>query len=92
MSFHVHRVFPLIFDWSVWHNAKHLVAHYYLRSDWVQQDSLSTLCNNCEMYLSEGSPNTIHTSVSSANDDDIQSSGIKGRQVVVTCNISKQDD
>ena len=44
------------------------------------------------MYLSEGSPNTIHTSVSSANDDDIQSSGIKGRQVVVTCNISKQDD
>ena len=67
------------------------LPNFTMRSDWIQ-DNLSTLCNNCEMYLSEGSPNTIHTSVSSANDDDIQSSGIKGRQVVVTCNISKQDD
>ena len=53
--------------------------------------SLSTSRNTCEVYLSEWSPNTIHSSVSSTNDDDVQVSGIKGRQVVVTYNNSKQD-
>lgn len=43
------------------------------------------------MYLSEWSSNTIHSSVSSTNDDDIQVSGIKGRQVIVTYNNRKQD-
>ena len=92
MSFHFRRVFSLICDWSVWQMASTLVAHFYSEV-WLDATRQSIhFMYNCEKYLSEGSPNAIHSSVSSANDDDIQSSGIKGRQVVVTFKINKQDN
>lgn len=44
------------------------------------------------LYLSEGSSNTIYPSISSTNNNNIKSSGIKGWQFIVSCRNNSNTD